>query len=526
MPDAVVIGAGPNGLVAANLLADAGWSVTVLEAQPTLGGAVRSDRELHPDFCHDTFSAFYPLAAGSRTIQALELENHGLRWVHAPAVLGNPLLDGSWAMLHRERADTAAGLDALCPGDGDAWLRLCSMWDGFGSDLIEALLSPFPPVRGGLRMAVNLPRAAGLNGFRMLLLSVRRLGEELFSGEAPRLLLAGNAMHADISPDGAGSGVFGMLLVMLGQTMGFPVPEGGAGALTSALARRLEANGGRVEVGREVTSVVLRNGRAVGVRTADGEEIPADRAVVATVAAPALYGGLVPLDALPPRVQRGISRFEWDPSTIKVDWALSSPVPWDPAPPAAPGTVHIAHSVDELSTFAAQMNGHTVPSHPLLLMGQMTTSDPTRSPAGTEALWAYCHVPQVARADAGGDGIGGDWDSDDVERMADRMQGRIERFAPGFADRVIGRRVLGPHEMQARDANLYRGALNGGTANLYQELVFRPVPGLGRAETAIKSLYLGSASAHPGGGVHGAPGANAARAALAHARVRRLVRGR
>ena len=151
MPDAVVIGAGPNGLVAANLLADAGWSVTVLEAQPTVGGAVRSDRELHPDFCHDTFSAFYPLAAASRTIQALELENHGLRWAQAPAVLGNPLPDGSWAMLHRDRADTAAGLEALCPGDGDAWLRLCSMWDGFGTDLIEALLSLFPPVRGGLR---------------------------------------------------------------------------------------------------------------------------------------------------------------------------------------------------------------------------------------------------------------------------------------------------------------------------------------------------------------------------------------
>lgn len=526
MPDAVVIGAGPNGLVAANLLADAGWSVTVLEAQPTIGGAVRSDRELHPDFSHDTFSAFYPLAAGSRTIQSLELENYGLRWVHAPAVLGNPLPDGSWAMLHREREDTAAGLEALCPGDGDAWLRLCGLWDRFGSDLVEALLSPFPPVRGGLRMAVNLPRAAGIGGFRLLLLSVRRLGEELFAGEAPRVLLAGNALHADISPEGAGSGVFGLLLVMLGQTMGFPVPEGGAGALTAALAARLEARGGRVEVGREVTSVVVRNRRAVAVRTADGEEVPATSAVVATVTAPDLYGGLVPLDAWPPRVQRGIRRFEWDPSTVKVDWALSSPVPWDPAPPVAPGTVHIAHSVDELSTFAAQISGKTVPSAPLLLMGQMTTTDPTRSPAGTEALWAYCHVPQQPRADAGDGGIRGDWSSADVERMADRMQGRIERFAPGFADRVLARRVLGPHEMQARDANLYRGALNGGTANLYQELVFRPVPGLGRAETAIKGLYLGSSSAHPGGGVHGAPGANAARAALAHARVRRLIPGR
>jgi phytoene dehydrogenase-like protein len=523
--DAVVIGSGPNGLVAANLLLDAGWSVTVFEAQPTVGGAVRSDSDVAPGFVHDTMSAFYPLAAASATIQGLHLEEHGLEWVHAPAVLGNPLPDGSWAMLYRDRNDTAAALDAMCPGDGDGWLALCQMWDKLGPGLIGALLNPFPPVRAGLRLAAGIPRAGGTQALRVLLISVRRLGEEYFQGEAPRVLLAGNALHADLSPEGAGSGVFGLLLAMLGQTVGFPVPKGGAGELTQAMARRFESRGGTIATSSEVTSVIVRGGRAVGVRLADGSEESASRAVIADVTAPALYGGLVPLDDLPSRVRRGMSRFEWDPSTVKVDWALSSSVPWEPAPPAGPGTVHIAHSVDELSMFFAQLSANQVPSDPLMLMGQMTASDPTRSPAGTESLWAYSHVPQRASGDAGNGGIRGKWDADDRERMADRMQRRVERFAPHFASRIIERRVLGPLELQARNANLHRGAINGGTANLYQELVFRPLPGLGRAETPIKALYLGSASAHPGGGVHGAPGSNAARAALAHDRLRRIRPG-
>lgn len=521
MTDAVVIGAGPNGLVTANLLAQRGWAVIVLEAQPDVGGAVRTDTEVHPGFRHDTFSAFYPFAAASRTIRELRLEDHGLTWVHAPSVLGNPLPGGGWAVLHRDRYDTAAGLDELCPGDGDGWLRLCEQWDGFGPDLIAALLTPFPPVRYGLKTAYSLPRAAGLGGLRMLLTSVRRMAEENFRGEGARLLLAGNALHADFSPEAAGSGVFGLVMSMLGQTVGFPVPQGGAGELTQALARRLISHGGKVQTGAEVASILIRGGRAVGVRLSDGTEIAAGRAVVASVPAPVLYGGLVSFDDLPGRVEKGIERFEWDPATIKVDWALSSPAPWSAPPVKPPGTIHIADSMDELTTFAAQVSGHTVPSDPFMLMGQMTTTDPTRSPAGTESMWAYCHVPREVRDDAGEDGITGAWGHDDLEKMADRMQARVERFAPGLADRIMARRVLGPHELEARDANLVGGAINGGTANLHQELVFRPVPGLGRAETPIKGLYLGSASAHPGGGVHGAPGANAARAALAHDRVRR-----
>ena len=522
--DAVVVGAGPNGLVAANYLLDAGWSVLVLEAQPTVGGAVRHDSELHPDFVHDTFSAFYPLAAASATIQSFGLEDYGLEWVHAPAVLANPVHHDQWAVLHRDRELTARLMEEQHPGDGEAWLDLCATWDHIGNEIVRALLMPFPPLRAGLGAAVRLPRVGGLSFVKEMLTPVTDVGRTRFGGEAPRILLAGNAGHADIPLDASGSAVMGILLTMLGQTVGYPVPQGGAGRLTQALAARVEALGGEILCDAEVVGIDVRDKRAVGVRTAD-RRFGARHAVLADVVASSLFGGLVRPDDLPARVAKGMRSFQLDPGTVKVDWALDGPVPWRAPPPYGAGTVHIADSVSQMSQALAQVTAGAVPADPFLLVGQMTTADPTRSPAGTESLWAYTHVPQRTAFDAGDGGVKGDWDADDCERFADRMQARIASYAPDLESRIIGRRVLGPREMQARDANLVGGALNGGTANLHQQLVFRPVPGLGRAETGIGGLYLASASAHPGGGVHGAPGMNAARAALAHRRAPRALAG-
>lgn len=520
--DAVVVGAGPNGLVAANHLLDAGWSVLLLEQQPRVGGAVSSDRELDPDFVQDTFSAFYPLAAASTAITSLDLEEHGLRWRHAPAVLGHPTPDGAWAMLHRDRDVTARMMEEQHAGDGEAWLDLCAEWDRTGDQLVAGLTTPFPPVRAGASLLARLPSAGGLHFVRSLLTPAADLGTSRFGGAGPRLLLAGNAGHSDIPLDSPGSGLIGLLLTMLGQTVGFPVPEGGAGELTEAMARRFTARGGEIRCGAEVTGIDVDSGRVTGVRTADGARIAATRAVVADVAAPVLFGRLVDPDDLPSRVVRGMRDFRLDPATVKIDWALDGPAPWASPPPYAPGTVHVADSVGEIAESLGQVSAGLVPAKPFMLVGQMTTSDPTRSPAGTESMWAYAHVPQDVRGDAGADGITGSWDDSDCQRFADRMQDRLERLAPGFASRVRARRVLGPRELEARNANLVGGSINGGTSQLHQQLVFRPVPGLGRPETGIAGLYLGSASAHPGGGVHGAPGHNAARAALLHARLRGL----
>ncbi|MDT0425529.1 phytoene desaturase family protein [Streptomyces evansiae] len=515
MADAVVIGAGPNGLVAANVLADAGWSVEVLEANPEPGGAVRSDRGVDPAFVSDLGSSFYPLAAASPALAGLGLERYGLRWSHAPRVLAHPFPDGSCAVLERRPEDTAAALEAAAPGDGEAWLGLYRTWERVGPGLIGALFTPFPPVREGLRLARLVRAGGGLRLARSLVQPVRRLGEEEFRGAAGRVLLAGNALHADLAPEAAGSGGYGWLMSMLGQTYGFPVPVGGAGALTAALVRRLEERGGTVRCGERVTRVLVRGGRAAGVRTAGGETVPAGRAVLADVSAPALYGELVDAGDLPGRVHADLATFQWDFATFKVDWALNGPVPWTAGDAAGgAGTVHLADGVDGLTRFAAQLAMGRVPDHPFLLFGQMTTADPSRSPAGTQAAWAYTHVPHTVRGDAGDAGLDGRWTPGQGEEMADRIEREVERWAPGFRARVRARRVLAPPTLQALDANLKGGAINGGTAALHQELFFRPLPGSGRPETPVKGLYLASASAHPGGGVHGAPGANAARAAV------------
>ncbi|MEW2422884.1 NAD(P)/FAD-dependent oxidoreductase [Streptomyces nigra] len=532
MPDAVVIGAGPNGLVAANVLADAGWQVEVLEEQPEPGGAVRHDRGVDRDFVSDVFSSFYPLAAASPILAGLRLEEHGLRWSHAPSVVAHPLTDGRCALLDRDVEVTAASLEAFAPGDGDAWRRLHDIWEKLRPDLLGTLFTPFPPVRAGARLALRLRAAGGLRMARSLVLPVRRLGEEEFRGEGGRVLLAGNALHADLAPESAGSGGFGWLMTMLGQTYGFPVPAGGSGALTDALVRRLRSLGGEVRCGQRVERVVVRGGRAVGVRTAAGDTVAARRAVLADLSVPALYGDLVEPEHLPAQLLDDLRRFQWDFATFKVDWALDGPVPWQAEQAARAGTVHLADGVDELTRFAAQLAMREVPDRPFLLFGQMTTSDPSRSPQGTESAWAYTHVPHEIRADAADEGVTGSWNAKEQELMADRMERQVERFAPGFRRRIRARRVLAPPTLEAMDANLVGGAINGGTTAMHQQLLFRPVPGTGRPETPIPGLFLASSGAHPGGGVHGAPGANAARAALHRhrppglARAQRLLSGR
>lgn len=515
--DAVVIGAGPNGLVAANRLADAGWDTLLLEAQPEVGGAVRSDRELHPDFVSDTFSAFYPLGYASRVIKGLRLEEYGLRWRHAPAVLGHSRGDGSWIMLHRDLDITATLLDEEHPGDGAAWRTLVDQWRKIGPSLVDALVTPFPPVGPALRAMVQLPRVGGLSFVRQLLAPAGTILEPNFGSQAVRLLLTGNALHADIPPDGAGSGFLGLLLIMLGQTVGYPAPEGGAGKLTAAMRDRFVARGGAVVCNAEVTKINVAHGRAAGVQVHD-QLVRVRRAVLADVAAEHLYGGLVAFDELPPSVRAKMAGFRRDPATVKVDWALSAPVPWRTPPPYAPGTVHIADSYEELVITFAQLSAGSIPHHPFLLIGQMTTADPTRSPDGTESMWAYTRVPLRVLDDAGGN-LTGSWDAAEAEQFADRMQDRIEQRAPGFSERIIARRILTPLDMERRDASLVGGSLNGGTAALDQQFIFRPIPGMGRARTPINGLYLASSSAHPGGAVHGACGMNAARAALSRARL-------
>jgi phytoene dehydrogenase-like protein len=503
MPDAIVIGSGPNGLVAANRLLDAGWDVLVLEAQDEPGGAVRSAELTEPGFTHDVFSAFYPLAVASPAILDLELSAHGLRWRHGELVLAHPTEDGRCAVLSRDLDVTAASLDSFAPGDGDAWRRLFALWSRVEDGIGEALVTPFPPVRPGVKLAAAL-RGDLLRFLRLLALPARRLIAEEFRGAGGERLIVGNAMHADLAPEVVPSGAFGWVLGMLGQRHGFPTPEGGAGELTAALVRRLRARGGTLRCGAPVTAIEVRRGAAAGVRLENGEALPA-QAVLADVAAPVLYRELVGVEHLPARLLADLDRFQYDWSTVKVDWALDGPIPWLAAPARRSGVVHVAEGMDELTDAFARLARGALPEQPFLVLGQYAPVDPTRSPPGTDTAWAYTHVPRELHAD---------WHA-----YADRIEARVEALAPGFRDLIRARHVLGPGDFEARDRNLDRGSMHGGTAQLHQQAVFRPTPGLGRPETPVGRLYLASASAHPGGGVHGGPGAAAARAALWHDRL-------
>lgn len=501
--DAVVIGAGPNGLVAANALVDAGWDVLLVEAQPQVGGAVRS-REWVPGYVSDMFSSFYPLGAVSPAFEQFELHNHGLRWTRAPNPLAHPrhAADEDAPVIYDKVEDTVAALARHDKRDADTWLRLCEQWQVVRKPLLDTLFTTFPPVRGPWGMISSMGVAESARFLRLLALPMSTLGRELFRSEAARLLLMGNALHADVPLGAPVSGAAGYLLAMLAQDVGFPVPVGGAGQLSEALARRFRAKGGQIRCGSRVEGIVVRGGRARGVRIAGGEEVRASRAVVADVTAPSLYGDLLPAESVPPLMRADIDRFDWDTPVVKVNYAVAGAIPWRSPILGTVGTLHLGGDEDKLAGWMSDLDRGHIPEHPFVLFGQMSTTDRTRSAPGTESAWAYTHLPR------------GKGDRETAQRIADMTTAVIEAHAPGFTDLVERPVIQYPSDLQSENENLRAGAVNAGTAQLHQQYVFRPTLGLADSLTPVQGLFLGSASAHPGGGVHGMCGMLAARAAL------------
>lgn len=500
--DAVVIGAGHHGLVAATVLADAGWDVLVLEARDVVGGAVASvsrDR-----WVLDEFSACHPLAVASPVLRGLELETHGLAWAHAARPLAHAVedSDGTGAAIEAEAWRTAAALDQDAQGDGAQWLRLVEHYRSIKGPLLDALLTQWPPTTSAARLLRAIGPTQALDFARFALLPVDRMGVELFRGTRGRDLLAGNAMHADIPPQAPGSGLFGWLMSMLAQDVGFPSPQGGTAMLATALAARAAAAGAEIRTGTRVQQVLVESGRAVGVVTAGGARVRARRAVIADASGPALYDRLLPDAAVPAGLRTRLRRFDWDLPTVKLNYCLSGPMPWRAERAHGAGVVHAGLPGAALGRWSADLDSGRVPAHPFALVGQMTTIDPSRSPAGTEALWLYTHAPRRRV------------DGDTARLVVERAETMLDGLAPGWRDLVRDRWDQFPQQLESADENLGDGAVGGGTMQLFQQAFWRPVTGLGGPGTHLEGLFLASAAVHPGGGVHGGAGFVAARAAL------------
>lgn len=464
--DVVVVGSGPNGLAAAVMMARAGRSVLMLEAEETIGGAARTVEFTLPGFRHDAFSSVYPLGIGSPFFSSLPLEEHGLEWVHPPAPLAHPFDDGTAALLERSVHATGETLG----DDAGAWRKLVwplvAHWHALAPDLLAPLGLPRHP----LRMA-----AFGRHGLR----SLQAVAESRFGGERARALLGGCSAHVGLPLTWAATASYGLVLAAAGHAVGWPFARGGAGAVTQALASLLRSLGGEIRTGVRVRSL---------------DELAPHRATLLDITAPQLLA--MAGDRLPGRYRRALERFRLGCGVFKVDWALSDTVPWKSPDVARAGTVHLAGTSAEIyASERAPIEGR-ISERPFVLFAQPSAFDPTRAPPGQHTAWGYCHVPNGSPVD-----------------MTEAIEAQVERFAPGFRDLVIARHSAGPASLQTRDANLVGGDVNGG-AGMLSQLFFRPAPRIHPYRTPIPGVYLCSASTPPGGGVHGMCGYHAARAAL------------
>jgi len=475
--------------------------VTVLEASDAPGGAVRSREDTLPGFVHDTCSGFYPLALASPAMRSLALEQLGVEWVDPPVPMAHPFPDGSAIALHRDVDATAASLDAQAPGAGAAWRdQVVEPLRPHRELLFRTVLAPFPPTTAAAALALRL-RHRALKLVQRGLGSAAAAGLDLFGNERAAAWLAGSAAHSDLSPGAMPGGALALGLGVLGHFVGWPFPRGGAGRLTDALVKRLTELGGEVRSHERVEAIVVRNRRAVGVRTSSGEEIPAD-AVVATLSAGAL-ARLVPAGALPGLLERRLRDWRYGLGTFKLDLALRDPVPWKAEEARTAAVVHVAGELDALFRSVHDAAAGRVPREPALVVGQHTLHDPTRAPRGRHTLYVYTHVPRHPPLP-------------DAE-IPDLLEERIESFAPGFRSLILGRAVRGPEALERENPSLVGGDLGGGSYELGQQLAFRPAIRLLRGRTPLRGLYVGGASIHPGGGVHGVSGAAAATAVLADA---------
>ncbi len=462
---AVVVGAGPNGLAAAIVLAQAGMQVEVFEAEEQPGGAARTMELTLPGFHHDFGSAVYPMAAGSPFFSSLPLREHGLEWIHSPAPLAHPFDDGTAITLER---DLAAAVRMLGP-DGNAWQELfgplAKQWAEFAPEILTPL--------------IHLPRhpfmlaSFGMNA----LLPAASLANRYFRSKRTRALFAGLAAHSFLALDEPLSAGFGIVLGTAAHAVGWPIPRGGAQSITQALIAHLGRLGGTVRTESRVDKLACLG----EFKTALCDVVPRQLVQIAG-------------ERFTPAYNRLLGRYRQGPGVFKVDYALSQPIPWKAADCARAATLHLGASLEEIAASEDAMRRGRHAERPFVLLAQPTLFDPDRAPQGKHIAWAYCHVPNASTFD-----------------MLPRLEAQIERFAPGFRDCILARHAFKSADLEAMDANLVGGDINGGAAD-WRQLVFRPT--CRQYATPDRSIYICSSSTPPGGGVHGMCGYNAANLAL------------
>jgi phytoene dehydrogenase-like protein len=510
--DALVIGSGPNGLVAAAILARAGWSVTVLEGNDVAGGAIASEALTAPGYLHDPFSAFYGVLHASPVFTELGLDRR-VDWARFDAPVAAAVSPERAAVCFADVDRTAKALGEFAPRDGDGWRDLVQWWDKVGRHFFRMMLSPLGALRPTLRVGRAAKIRGGLELAQMMLAPIDVLAAQRFASAEAQAMVCAGASHADVSTASAGSAPGALILALVAQTKNMPIPVGGAGQLAAAFAAAATDAGATIVTGAKVARVVIRNGRAVGVETADGRSFSARRAVVADTNARRLFGDLVREDELPAEFVSRLSWFRSGSGMFKLDLALDAPPSWLAEGLGSTGVVHLTGTPGNMARAYGEIEAGLLPTEPLLVIGQQSIVDPSRAPAGGHTLWVETHVPTRPRE--------GTW-AECRDRFTERVLDRIEAFAPGLRSHIVGTAVNTPPDLEARNPNLVDGDLGGGTMALQQQLVFRPVRGWFRYTTPVKGLYLCSASAHPGGGVHGMAGRNCAQRVLRH----RSVTGR
>jgi phytoene dehydrogenase-like protein len=467
--DAVVVGAGPNGLVAAITLARSGRRVVVFESASTAGGGTRSAALTEPGFVHDVCSTVHAIGVASPAFADLDLEAHGVEWVHPPIPVAHPLDGGRAAILHRDVDETASAFGR----DDRAYRRLFAPLvrnaPGIVDDLLSPLGIPHAPVAGARFGLHAIRSAAGLVTAR-------------FDTDEPRALLAGAAAHAIQPLTGPGTAGYGLFLLLLAHASGWPVARGGSQRIADALVAVLRTHGGEVVTDHEVTDLAGMPPAPITLL----DVTPRQFLRIAGARVPARYA-------------RRLERFRYGPGVCKVDWALSEPIPWAHTSVRAAGTVHVCGTAEEVARAEAEVHAGRHADRPYVIVVQPTVMDPTRAPDGGHVGWAYCHVPNGS-----------------TEGRTDAIEAQIERFAPGFRDVVTARHTVTAASLEAYDANYVGGDINGGAGDLRQVFT-RPVASPHPWATPLDGVYLCSSSTPPGGGVHGMCGLHAARLALRRA---------